>query len=158
MQDAKLHNITLIYPQLLFELLGEELYTRCDQAIGSLDPDAAQRAIKELQEALYNSTAFTTGFQCCVSLGWKGAVPGPDRLQSIFLRPADPRNVEVATPDPSTWQLIPKQDHTVYAVRVEQQTWGPTPKKSKNDTGKTVSLLCELVCLMTDVAMEETAA
>lgn len=126
LQDGTIREITLVYPELLFSLVGKEVYRRCDDALGSLDPDVRQQGLQELQTALYNSTAFTTGFACSVSLGWKGGAPGEGKLQGIFVRPADPKHVEVTNPG-AGWQIVPKKDHTVYAYQVEEQTWGPTP-------------------------------
>ena len=111
-----MHQVFMIYPDLLFSLVGEEIYMRCDQGMGSPDLKVQQAAIKEMQNALLTTTAFTTGFQCSVAFSWMGAQPGAGRLQKIVLRPAEPKYTPTEAPGEG-WEIVPRRDHSVYAIR-----------------------------------------
>ena len=107
----------MVYPELLCGLVGEKVYMRCNRGIASCNAKVQQAAIKALQVALLMSPAFTDGFRCSVSFGWKAAQPGEGRLQKTLLRPAEPRNIP-AEPPGEGWEIISNAGRSDYAVRV----------------------------------------
>jgi len=119
-QDAGLHKITLVYPEMLYELIGEELYVRLDRGLASNDSEEREAALKELRQALLTGPAFTTGFECSVGFGWKRGKAAEGNLQSTFLRAPDPKSVEVPEPG-ADWQRLKTAGDVTYAIpKLEQ--------------------------------------
>jgi len=111
-----MYKITLVYPGLLRELVGWDLYRRCNEGFASMRESDQELAVKTLRQALLDSSACTSGFRCKVGFGWKDSQPG-SQPQALFLRQTDFERERDDSPEPAeTWSRWKKANGTPYAA------------------------------------------
>jgi hypothetical protein len=107
--------VSMVFPELLFQMLGKELYDRAHAAMVSGDEAAFQAAVDDVVAALRNGPVCTKGFPSSASFGWVDGKPSREGFQSIYMKPPVTKPVEIFPDSQPGW---PGLDSAATKVRL----------------------------------------